>query len=91
MRFGRRDTIPCDETGDSVAWADAHVDHYGDWPFCRIVAEFVKEHGEPKLVSAAAKTRFKDDRVAEAFRQYHNERATLRIVRKDVNCGGRRQ
>jgi hypothetical protein len=61
-------------------------DHGGEWPFARIVKVFVAIHGQPAVTREPCEgSRFDDPAVAEKFREFHNERAQLRIVHRNVN------
>lgn len=89
-RFGSRDAIPCDETGEPVAFADAHVDHHEPWPFAKILQAYLARHGHPELVRDPAQRLVLSAHDAASFRRFHNERARLRLVHRDVNLGRRR-
>jgi hypothetical protein len=45
-RFRGATHIPCDETGQMIAFGDAHVDHSEPWTFKRILDAFIAKHGE---------------------------------------------
>lgn len=85
QRYGTADTIPCDLTGQSVAFADAHVDHAGEWPFSRIVREFVATHGAPALRDEQVRVVFDRPEDTTAFNEFHDAHAVLQIVEKRAN------
>lgn len=89
-RFGRRDAIPCDETGEAVAFADAHVDHREPWPFQKILQAYLAQHGYPEILRDTAQRLVLAPHDAAGFRRFHNDRARLRLVHRDVNLGKRR-
>jgi hypothetical protein len=80
----------CDVSGEPLTSLNMHVDHAGEWPFRRIVKEFVewavRERLSLRLVESGVYTvEFADPQVTEAFRAFHNARATLRRVTQEVN------
>jgi hypothetical protein len=89
-RFSVSDVISCDQTGVPITISQAHVDHYGEWPFARIVDEWidgvivemidVEGHGDGQTFRY-----FSNQDIADDFVKFHNERAVLRIVHKQVN------
>ncbi|MCP3379995.1 DCL family protein [Bradyrhizobium sp. CCGUVB4N] len=85
--------VPCDLTGELLAFPDAHLDHA--YPtFGQLVITFRAargwQHGAPKgtlTLPADAQTTstFVDSAVAQAFRLFHHGAATLRIVARHRN------
>lgn len=91
--FGNAHSVKCAETGESVSWPDAHVDHAEPWPFRRILEQWLAEIGSmPEVAhSDAMNHRLADPAQADAFCRFHNERACLRIVHRTVNLGWRKK
>jgi hypothetical protein len=85
----------CEVSGEVLTKDTMHVDHGGDWPFRRIVAEFV-ELAEREGFSLTLAQRgfyiveFADPQVIEAFRKFHDARAELRVVTAAVNLRWKR-
>jgi hypothetical protein len=82
----------CQETGILSCWADLVVDHRQPNTFSVIVDRFkelYKIESETLEYSTDGKnnTIFVDGSFAEKFREYHSEKANLRIVRRDCNSG----
>lgn len=85
--------VPCDLTGELLAFHDAHLDHA--YPtFGQLVITFRAargwQHGEPKgtltlPTDAQTTTTFVGTAVAETFRLFHHGAATLRIVARHRN------
>lgn len=86
VAFGDALTATCAVSGQSISWEDAHVDHAPPWEFARIVSEFLRESQIDLESFRVVEGRLPDD-IAARFATYHNARAILRVVHKDVNCG----
>lgn len=89
--------ICCAISGDLVAWNEAHVDHAPPWTFQAIVEAFVCDQGADVANAPLAghednefQHRFVDAGLAERFRNFHNERARLRVVTRSANLERRR-
>lgn len=89
MRYAGAEVIACDETGEPVLFREAHVDHAEPWPFAAILKAFLAEHGPCALHDMGLYLVFADPADAQAFREFHNARAVLRLVHRDVNLRGR--
>lgn len=94
-QFGTRPgaTLTCAMTGTPITAAEAHVDH-DDPAFGSIVLSFRQAQGWPDSVppgvltvgaDAQTTTTFADAAVADAFRDFHNACARLRIVSAKAN------
>jgi hypothetical protein len=89
---GRRMTR-CAATGAEISFSEAQVDHAGEWPFVRIVDEWLHERApwlrqiEIKSHEGQSGRVFADPRVAADFKEFHDQRAELRIVHKGQNMG----
>lgn len=85
--------VECELTGKKIAFDDAHLDHA--WPyFSQIVCGFRAARGWSKEIPEGivtpprdrqTKCSFVDAAVANAFRDYHNSQAELRILSKQAN------
>lgn len=89
VRFGNSKWTVCDETGEPLHWDDAHVDHIV--PFIQIAGPWLD--ARPHLTVAdlaphgvgAVSESFADPALAAELRQFHKERATVRLVAAKVN------
>ena len=80
----------CEESGTEISWREAVVDHAGDWPFRRIADEWMTLLGDkywclPIVEPSAGIKQFEDESVSQQFAAFHNERAQLRIIHRDIN------
>lgn len=89
-RYSKNGFVPCQETGIQSKWTELVVDHRQPNTFSIIVDRFL-ELNKIDLRKIEYKTDennfylFNDDELAENFRNYHKEKANLRIVRKECN------
>jgi hypothetical protein len=80
----------CDVSGEPLTPFNTHVDHAGEWPFRRIVKEFVewavRERRSLRLIKREiCIVEFADPQMTEDFRTFHNARAESRLVTQEVN------
>ena len=80
----------CDVSGELSTPFNLNVDHAGEWPFRRIVEEFVEWAAREGLSLRLAQSgiftvEFANPRATQAFRDFHNARATLRLVTQEIN------
>ena len=82
----------CAVSGEPCTIKDSHLDHAEPWTFQKIMEHFIFVHGidvgAVEYVSGTITgtlTKFLDDKLAQTFRDFHNERAVLRVVTKHVN------
>jgi len=88
----KKGRVKCQETGELSLWEELNVDHRQPNTFSVIVDRFIELHKIDLYSVEYIETidnvySFKDDDLAEKFRQYHKEKANLRLVRKDNNLG----
>jgi hypothetical protein len=82
--------VKCQETGILSKWTELVVDHRQPNTFSIIVDRF-KEVNKIDLDSIEFSSNdqnhiiFEDDKWTESFKQYHKEKASLRIVRTECN------
>jgi Protein of unknown function (DUF3223) len=86
----------CDVSGGPLTPLNTHLDHAGEWPFRRIVKEFiegaVKEGRSLRLIKREiCIVEFADPQMTEDFRTFHNARAVLRLVTQEVNQSWERE
>jgi hypothetical protein len=88
--FSKKGFVPCQETGTKSKWTDLVVDHRQPNTFSIIVDRFI-EMNKIKLEDVEYVTDennlciFKDNDLLQSFKEYHKEKAVLRIVRKECN------
>jgi len=82
--------VKCQETGKLSKWEELVIDHRQPNTFSIIVDRFKEVYSiELDIIEYTSDDQgymvFKDDNLTEQFRQYHKERANLRIVREESN------
>lgn len=82
--------VKCQETGILSSWEELNIDHRQPNTFSIIIDRFleVNDINLSKLQytkSEDNKIQFLDEELANRFRQYHRDKANLRIVRKENN------
>ena len=76
----------CDITHEILTRQNTHIDHKEPITFSFIVNKFKKEYGESfEIIEIDGNKYFKDKKYEEQFRNFHNNIAILRILRKDLN------
>jgi hypothetical protein len=86
LQFRQRKTIPCQITGRLVTWDEAHVHHAGEWPFVRILTEWIASRSAPPTIIDLGITKALADEDAVEFLKFHNSRATLQVVHQIENA-----
>ena len=89
-KFSKRGLAPCQETGVKSYWHELAVDHRQPNTFSMIVDRFIElNHINIDDIEYDGNENneliFKDTELSNSFRNYHMEKATLRIVRKECN------
>lgn len=84
LAFSSQPVVVCAATGVVLSWDDAVVDHYGEWPFSRIVDVWLEDRDYPELIDRKI---FKELLVDDGtdFVRFHNEKARLRIIHRREN------
>lgn len=77
--------VACALSGRPLAIGEAAVDHAPPWHFAAILRAFVAAHGKPDLRDLGVTMAFAREEDAELFRNFHNERARLRILCARLN------
>ncbi len=88
----KKGQVKCQESNELAKYEELNVDHRQPNTFSVIVdrfielnnldiekVEYIQVDGGPNVL--------KDDRLKQDFRKYHQDKATLRIVKKDLNLG----
>lgn len=82
--------VKCQETGKLSKWTELVIDHRQPKTFSVIVDRFVELHKLDLnqleyITNDKNQIVFQDGNISIIFRDYHNEKANLRIVRKECN------
>jgi hypothetical protein len=84
--------VVCPLSGRRLGWHQVHVDHAPPWTFRRIVDAFIEREGirpdEAVIFGTAdgeVEPRLADPRLAERFRRFHGETASLRVISATEN------
>ena len=91
-RFSKKGQVKCQETGELSKYEDLNVDHRQPNSFSIIVDRFieVKDLNLKRieyLEIDGGPNELADEKLNEEFRQYHRDKANLRIVKKNLNLG----
>lgn len=91
--FKNASGMVCAITGAQHEREDLHVDHAPPNVFSAIVADFLACRGKTPADydytdDSAGLSIFVDQAVADDFRTFHNERASLRVIHKSINLSG---
>ncbi len=88
----KKGQVKCQESNVLAKYEELNVDHRQPNTFSVIVDRFIElnnldiEKVEYIQVDGGP-NELKDDRLKQDFRKYHQDKATLRIVKKDLNLG----
>ncbi len=88
----KKGEVKCQETGELCKWDDLVIDHRQPNTFSVIVDRFIEvNHIDITSIEYIEVLdgvySFKNDEISQKFREYHKEKANLRIVRKSKNSG----
>jgi len=88
----KKGEVKCQETGDLCKWEDLVIDHRQPNTFSVIVDRFIEVNQIDITTIEYIEIldgvyRFENDEISQKFREYHKEKANLRIVRKTKNSG----
>lgn len=84
--------VKCQETGELCKWEDLVIDHRQPNTFSVIVDRFIEVNHIDILTIEYINVidgvyKFKDEELCQRFRDYHKEKANLRIITKSKNSG----
>lgn len=88
----KKGEVKCQETGDLCKWEDLVIDHRQPNTFSVIVDRFIEVNQIDITTIEYIEVfdgvyRFENDEISQKFREYHKDKANLRIVRKSKNSG----
>ena len=91
-KYSKKGKVKCQETGELFQYEELNVDHRQPNTFSVIVDRFVELKSIDLknieyLTIDGGPNELADKRLKEEFRQYHKDKANLRIVRKNLNLG----
>ena len=88
---GREGWVECPLTGKPLFWGDCHIDHAPPQTFAVIVASFIRQR-HPDLTAIPVTglldgqtRRSLPESIAAEFRDFHDQRATLRAIDSNEN------
>ena len=92
QQFSNKGLVKCQETGELLKWENVHTDHRQPNTFSVIVDRFVELYKidiqNIKYIEVLdGQNKFEDENLKRKFKEYHKEKANLRIVRKNLNLG----
>lgn len=91
-KHSKKGQVKCQETGELLKWEELNIDHRQPNTFSVIVDRFIelKKIDITKieyLIIDNVIREFADKQLINDFKQYHKEKANLRIVNKKLNLG----
>ncbi len=91
-KYSKKGKVKCQETGILSSWTELNVDHRKPNTLSIIIDRFIELNNiELKKVNYETgddyKTVLSDKILENKFKDYHIEKANLRIVRKEKNLG----
>jgi len=91
-KFSKKGYVKCQETGEIARYEDLNVDHRQPNTFSVIVDRFVELNSlDLKKIDYlqidGGPNELADENLKKEFRQYHRDKANLRIVKKSLNLG----
>jgi hypothetical protein len=91
-KHSKKGQVKCQESNELAKYEELNVDHRQPNTFSVIVDRFIElnnlniEKIEYTQVDGGP-NELKDDKLKQEFRKYHQDKANLRIVKKDLNLG----
>ncbi|BBE20672.1 hypothetical protein AQPE_4866 [Aquipluma nitroreducens] len=91
-KFSKKGQVKCQETGELLKYEDINVDHRQPNTFSVIVDRFIEvykidiQNIEYFQVDGSS-DELADEDLKQKFREYHKDKANLRIVKKSLNLG----
>jgi hypothetical protein len=92
QQCSKKGKVKCQETNELLVWADVHIDHRQPNTFSVIVDRFIELynidiHNVKYIEVLDGVSEFEDEKLNQKFREYHKEKANLRVVKKNLNLG----
>jgi hypothetical protein len=91
-KYSKNGKVKCQETGELLKYEELNVDHRQPNTFSVIVDRFVELRNIDLknieyITIDGGPNELADKKLKEDFRQYHKDKANLRIVKKTLNLG----
>ncbi len=88
----KKGMVKCQETGELCSWEELNIDHRQPNTFSVIVDRFIEVNNIDLSTIKYIETidnvyELNDFDLSNSFKEYHKEKANLRIVKKDRNLG----
>ena len=89
-KHSKNGRVKCQETGELCKWEELVIDHRQPNTFSVIIDRFIELNNidvnsieyDEKIDGVYS---FKDNEISMKFKQYHKEKANLRIIKKELN------
>jgi hypothetical protein len=90
QKHSKKGKVKCQETNELAIWEELVIDHRQPNTFSVIVDRFIELYKiDIQNIKYTEKieciNKFEDENIKKKFREYHKEKATLRIVKKNLN------
>lgn len=91
-KFSKKGQVKCQETGELLKYEDLNVDHRQPNTFSIIVDRFIEVYkiniqNIDYFQVDGGSNELADEDLKQKFREYHKDKANLRIVKKSLNLG----
>ncbi len=91
-KHSKKGMVKCQESNELAKYEELNVDHRQPNTFSVIVDRFVELNNLDiekieYIQVGGGPNELKDDKLKQDFRKYHQDKANLRIVKKDLNLG----
>jgi hypothetical protein len=87
--FGGRTMARCEVSNVLMSFSEASVDHFGEWPFIRIVDEWLMTVSDSfwslPVGDDDLGVSFTNPAASADFRRFHDDHATLMVIHKSIN------
>ena len=90
QKHSKKGKVKCQETNELAIWEELVIDHRQPNTFSVIVDRFIELYqidiqNIKYIEDIECIHKFEDEDIKEKFREYHKDKATLRIVKKRLN------
>ncbi|OAV74673.1 hypothetical protein Barb7_01783 [Bacteroidales bacterium Barb7] len=90
QQFSKKGKVKCQETGEYLEWEELVIDHRQPNTFSVIVDRFIELYNIDiqninYIEVLDGVDEFENEELKQKFREYHKEKANLRIVKKKLN------
>jgi len=90
QKHSKQGKVKCQETNELAIWEELVIDHRQPNTFSVIVDRFIELYqidiqNINYIEDIECINKFEDEDIKQKFREYHKDKATLRIVKKNLN------